>query len=64
MNRERKQVITIKILGKEQMNKKMSNIEKLFSNYKREYEKINLDWYNEVGKEIRYNNKIKKLKNL
>jgi hypothetical protein len=45
------------------MNKKMSNIEKLFSNYKREYEKINLDWYNEVGKEIRYNNKIKKLKN-
>ena len=46
------------------MNKKMSNIEKLFSNYKREYEKINLDWYNEVGKEIRYNNKIKINKNL
>lgn len=62
MNRERKQVITIKILGKEQMNKKMSNIEKLFSNYKREYEKINLDWDNEVGKEIWYNDESEESK--
>ena len=40
------------------MNKNLSNIEKLFSNYKGEYEKIKLNWDNEVGKEIWYNNKI------
>ncbi|WP_315514331.1 hypothetical protein [Leptotrichia wadei] len=44
------------------MNKKMSNIEKLFSNYKREYEKINLDWDNEVGKEIWYNDESEESK--
>ena len=44
------------------MNKKLSNIEKLFLNYKGEYEKIDLNWNNEVGKEIWYNNKIKKSK--
>ena len=42
--------------------KELSNIEKLFSSYKGEYEKINLDWDNEVGKEIWYNNKIEKSK--
>ena len=31
---------------------KLSNIEKLFLNYEGEYEKIDLDWDNEVGKEI------------
>lgn len=40
--------------------KELSNIEKLFSNYKGEYEKINLDWYNEVGKEIWYKDKREK----
>ena len=44
------------------MNKKMSNIEKLFSNYKREYEKIDLDWDNEVGKEIWYKDESEKSK--
>ena len=42
--------------------RELRNIEKLFSNYKGEYEKINLDWYNEVGKEIRYNDKSEKSK--
>ena len=37
--------------------KKLSNIEKLFLNYKGKYEKINLDWDNEVGKEIWYKDK-------
>lgn len=32
--------------------KELSNIEKLFLNSKREYEKINLDWNSEIGKEI------------
>lgn len=40
--------------------KELSNIEKLFSNYKEEYEKINLDCYNEVGKEIWYKDKREK----
>lgn len=44
------------------ITKNLSNIEKLFLNYKREYKKIDLDWDNEVGKEIWYNNKIKKSK--
>ena len=30
----------------------LSNIEKLFLNYDGKYEKIDLDWDNEVGKEI------------
>lgn len=34
---------------------RVSNIEKLFLNYTDKYEKINLDWDNEVGKEIWYN---------
>lgn len=33
----------------------LSNIEKLFQNYIDKYEKINLNWDNEVGKEIWYN---------
>ena len=40
--------------------KELCNIEKLFLNYKEEYEKINLDWYNEVGKEIWYKDKREK----
>ena len=44
------------------MTKKLSNIEKLFLNYKGKYEKINSDQDNEVGKEIWYNNKIEKSK--
>lgn len=32
--------------------KNLSNIEKLFLNYKELYKKIHLDWDNEVGKEI------------
>ena len=34
------------------VEEKLSNIEKLFLNYEGEYEKIDLDWDNEVGKEI------------
>ena len=44
--------------------KELSNIEKLFLNYKGKYEKIDSDQDNEVGKEICYNNKIKINKNL
>ena len=42
--------------------KEMNNIEKLFSNYKGEYEKIKLIWDNEVGKEIWYNDESEKSK--
>ena len=31
---------------------RVNNIEKLFLNYTDKYEKINLNWDNEVGKEI------------
>lgn len=49
----------IKILRKEEVN----DIEKLFLTIKKgEYEKINLDWDNEVGKEIWYNDKSEKSK--
>ena len=34
------------------VEEKLSNIEKLFLNYDGKYEKIDLDWDNEVGKEI------------
>ena len=34
------------------VEEKLSNIEKLFLNYEGEYEKIDLDWDNEGGKEI------------
>ena len=34
------------------VEEKLSNIEKLFLNYEGEYEKIDLDWDNEVDKEI------------
>ena len=34
------------------VEEKLSNIDKLFLNYEDEYEKIDLDWDNEVGKEI------------
>ena len=34
------------------VEEKLSNIEKLFLNYEGEYEKIDLDWDNAVGKEI------------
>lgn len=42
--------------------KELSNIKKLFLNYKGEYKKIDLDWDNEVGKEIWYNVESKKSK--
>ena len=38
---------------------RVSNIEKLFLNYTDKYEKINLNWNNEVGKEIWYNDEEK-----
>ena len=38
---------------------RVSNIEKLFLNYTDKYEKINLNWDNEVGKEIWYNDEEK-----
>ena len=41
---------------------RVSNIEKLFLNYTDKYEKINLNWDNEVGKEIWYNDEEKKSK--
>ena len=34
------------------VEEKLSNIDKLFLNYDGKYEKIDLDWDNEVGKEI------------
>ena len=40
--------------------RELRNIEKLFLNYKREYEKIDLGWDNEVGKEIWYKDKREK----
>lgn len=40
----------------------LSNIEKLFLKYTDKYEKIDLDWNNEVGKEIWYNDESEKLK--
>ena len=42
--------------------KEISNIEKLFLNYKEEYEKTDLDWDNEVGKEIWYNDESEESK--
>ena len=42
--------------------RELRNIEKLFLNYKGEYEKRNLDWDNEVGKEIWYNVESEKSK--
>ena len=42
--------------------KELSNIKKLFLNYKGEYKKIDLDWDNEVGKEIWYNDESEKSK--
>ena len=44
------------------INEDLSNIEKLFLNYKEEYEKIDLNWDNEVGKEIWYNDESEKSK--
>lgn len=38
---------------------RVSNIEKLSLNYTDKYEKINLNWDNEVGKEIWYNDEEK-----
>ena len=40
----------------------LSNIEKLFLNYDGEYEKIDLGWDNEVGKEIWYKDESEKSK--
>ena len=34
------------------VEEKLSNIDKLFLNYDGEYEKIDLNWDNEVGKEV------------
>ena len=34
------------------VEEKLSNIDKLFLNYDGEYEKIDLDWDNEVSKEV------------
>lgn len=42
--------------------KELSNIEKLFLNYKEKYKKIDLDWDNEVGKEIWYDDENEKSK--
>ena len=44
--------VKIEILSLKKVEEKLSNIEKLFLNYEDEYEKIDLDWDNEVGKEI------------
>ena len=48
------------IMTKHIEKKRVSNIEKLFLNYTDKYEKINLNWDNEVGKEIWYNDEEKK----
>lgn len=42
--------------------KELSNIKKLFLNYKGNYKKINIDWDNEIGKEIWYNDENEKSK--
>ena len=55
-HRIRKVIIMTKHIGKN----RVSNIEKLFLNYTDKYEKINLNWDNEVGKEIWYNDEEKK----
>ena len=44
------------------VKEKLSNIEKLFLNYEDKYEKIDLDWDNEVGKEIWYNDESEESK--
>ena len=54
-HRIRKMIIMTKHIGKN----RVSNIEKLFLNYTDKYEKINLNWDNEVGKEIWYNDEEK-----
>ena len=44
---------TLLMKGKiKKVEEKLSNIDKLFLNYDGEYEKIDLDWDNEVGKEV------------
>ena len=45
---------------KKSEEKELSSIEKLFLNYKEKYEKIDLEWDNEVGKEIWYKDKREK----
>ena len=45
-----------------QTDKELKDIEKLFLNYKGKYKKIDLDWDNEVGKEIWYNDESEKSK--
>ena len=43
-------------------DEELSNIEKLFLNYKGKYKKIDLDWDDEVGKEIWYKDESEKSK--
>lgn len=42
--------------------KELINIEKLFLNSTNKYEKMNIDWDNEVGKEIWYNDESEESK--
>ena len=57
---EEEKVLSTKIMELKKLEEKeLSNIKKLFLNYKGEYEKIDLDWDNEVGKEIWYNDEEK-----
>lgn len=60
MNRENYYEKKFKIKSEEIRRKELSNIEKLFLNYKGKYEKIDLGWDNEVGKEIWYKDKREK----
>ena len=51
-----------KMKAKKLEEKELSNIKKLFLNYKGEYEKIDLNWDKEVGKEIWYNDESEESK--
>ena len=58
--RKAKAIIESKNLKLRKIGEDSKTIEKLFLNYTDKYEKIDLDWNNEVGKEIWYNDEEKK----
>lgn len=57
--RKAKAIIESKNLKLRKIGEDSKTIEKLFLNYTDKYEKIDLDWDNEVGKEIWYNDEEK-----
>ena len=57
--RNQKAIIESRNLKLRKIGEDSKTIEKLFLNYTDKYEKINLNWDNEVGKEIWYNDEEK-----